>query len=111
MILIWYVETDNTLVAEVRTKLLGQLAPMRLLHYEYQLGPVEQLWGNWILSLIGEAGRRNLNALPRSEDLLSGGTAETILTANKQNPHHRPFKAQRRSSLGRGFAAFAGASC
>ena len=63
-------------------------------HHEYQLGPREQLWRNWILGLVGQTGRCNLNALPGSEDLLRGRTAKSVLAENKQNTHHRSLDAQ-----------------
>jgi len=89
VILVWYIETYDTFVAKMRTKLLGQFASMHLFHDEYQLGPRDQLRRDGILSLIGQTCRCNLKALPRSKNLLCRRTAKAVLTANEQDPRHR----------------------
>jgi len=61
---------------------------MGLLHYEDHVCPAEQLWGEHVFGIIVQSGRRDLDALPRCEELLGSRTAKPILAANEQDAFH-----------------------
>src|SRR5215212_9232468 len=64
------IETDHSLVLEVLLKLRAQPVSVRLLHYEDDVRPLEELRRNGRRGIVPEASRRHFDFRPSREHLL-----------------------------------------
>jgi hypothetical protein len=83
-----YVETDQALAIERRSKPLLHLPPVDLLHHDDDIGPSDQFRGQRVLCVVVRAGGVDLEIGARHKDLFGGRATEAVLAAHEQNLLH-----------------------
>ena len=89
-VFVWYVEADDSLVREVLPELGSDFVSVRLLHDEDDLGPLNQLWRQWIVCIVIRPRRGAFDSRVACEYLLSRWATQAILATDEKDALHVP---------------------
>ena len=93
-VFVWYVEADDSLVCEVLPELGSDFVPVRLLHDEDHLGPLNQLRCQWIVCIVIRPRRGAFDSRVSCEYLFSRWATQAILATDEKDALHVPKKTR-----------------
>ena len=83
-----YVEADDSLAREVLPELGIDFVSVCLLHDEDDLGPLNQLWRQWIVCIVIRPRRGAFDSRVACEYLLSRWATQPILATDEKDALH-----------------------